>query len=166
MALNRRRRTVSLQVEGLETRELLSAPPLPAIPQHYSYIRIAQLAFDGTPLDSTATQLLQHSVDLVVSGLSELGPIAAIAPSTPQLIYTNTSSLYQDLLTAWMNYAYSNGINPEAAFYHVTQPTAFSGNSPSSQLANAAALVALFVYAGGFIASFWLPEPQHEELPD
>jgi hypothetical protein len=133
MSQNDRRRSVSPQVERLETRELLSAPPLPTIPQHYSYIRIAQLAFDGTPLDSTTTQLLQNSVDLVVSGLTELGPIAAIAPNTPQLIYTNTSSLYLNLLTAWMNYAYSNGVNPEVAFYHVAQPTAFSGNSPSSQ---------------------------------
>ena len=30
----------------------------------------------------------------------------------------------------------------------------------------AAALVALLVYAGGLIASFWLPEPQQEKLPD
>ena len=30
----------------------------------------------------------------------------------------------------------------------------------------AAASVALFVYAGGFIASFWLPEPQQDKLPD
>jgi hypothetical protein len=40
------------------------------------------------------------------------------------------------------------------------------GNSPSHQLANAAALVALFVYAAGFIASFWLPEPKTEKLPE
>jgi len=30
----------------------------------------------------------------------------------------------------------------------------------------AAASVALFAYAGGFIASFWLPEPQQDKLPD
>ena len=34
------------------------------------------------------------------------------------------------------------------------------------QLAHAAALVALFVYACAFILSFWLPEPEGEELPE
>jgi hypothetical protein len=36
----------------------------------------------------------------------------------------------------------------------------------STQLAYAASAVALLVYAGGFCASFWLPEPQQGELPD
>jgi hypothetical protein len=40
------------------------------------------------------------------------------------------------------------------------------GGSPTTQLAYAASSVALLVYAGGFIASFWLPEPQQENLPD
>ena len=34
------------------------------------------------------------------------------------------------------------------------------------QLAYAAASVALLVYAIGFISSFWLPEPQQENLPE
>jgi hypothetical protein len=33
-------------------------------------------------------------------------------------------------------------------------------------LPNAAAAVALFAYLGGFIASFWLPEPKQDKLPD
>ena len=40
------------------------------------------------------------------------------------------------------------------------------GGSPTTQLAYAATSVAFLVYAGGFIASFWLPEPQQENLPD
>jgi MFS family permease len=40
------------------------------------------------------------------------------------------------------------------------------GSSPPAQLANAAAAVALFVYVGGFVASFWLPDPKMEKLPD
>ena len=59
-----------------------------------------------------------------------------MAPNTPQLIYTNTSSLYLDLLTDWLNYADRNGLSRENAFYHVTQPTTFSGGSPSSQPVN------------------------------
>lgn len=40
------------------------------------------------------------------------------------------------------------------------------GSTPAMKLAYAAAAVALFVYAVGFISSFYLPEPQHEELPE
>ena len=40
------------------------------------------------------------------------------------------------------------------------------GSTPAIKLAYAAAAVALLVYAIGFISSFWLPEPQHEELPE
>jgi hypothetical protein len=111
---------------------MLSAS-LPAVPQPYPNISIAELAFDGTPLDSTTTQLLQQSVSFVVTGTGNAGAIAALAPSTPQLIYTNLSSLYQSTLTSWLTYAYKNGMNPEDPFYHVTKPTPFSGNSPSSQ---------------------------------
>ncbi len=47
-----------------------------------------------------------------------------------------------------------------------TQLQAFMpGNSPPTQLAHAAAVVALGVYLAGSILSFVLPEPQHEELP-
>jgi hypothetical protein len=40
------------------------------------------------------------------------------------------------------------------------------GNSGYAHLAYAAAVVAFIVYAIGFIASFWLPEPTQEELPE
>lgn len=40
------------------------------------------------------------------------------------------------------------------------------GSTPSIKLANAAAAVALLVYAVGSLASFWLPEPKEEELPE
>jgi hypothetical protein len=40
------------------------------------------------------------------------------------------------------------------------------GTGPSMKLAYAAAAVALAVYVIGFTASFWLPEPEQEGLPD
>jgi MFS family permease len=40
------------------------------------------------------------------------------------------------------------------------------GATPAIHLAYAAAAVAFLAYAIGFIASFWLPEPQHQELPE
>lgn len=48
-----------------------------------------------------------------------------------------------------------------------TQMTALMpAGPPAHKLAYAAAAVGAFVYVVGFIASFWLPEPQAEELPE
>jgi MFS family permease len=48
-----------------------------------------------------------------------------------------------------------------------TQIAAFMpGGSPATHLAYAAAAVAFLVYAIGLIASFWLPEPEQEKLPE
>lgn len=44
--------------------------------------------------------------------------------------------------------------------------TAIPGTTRPASVAYAAASVALLVYAVGSIASFWLPEPREEELPD
>lgn len=40
------------------------------------------------------------------------------------------------------------------------------GDSPAHHLAYAAGVVALLVYAGNYILSFWLPEPKQEALPE
>jgi nitrate/nitrite transporter NarK len=40
------------------------------------------------------------------------------------------------------------------------------GSTPAAHLAYGAAAVGFLVYAIGFIASFWLPEPAREELPE
>jgi uncharacterized membrane protein len=44
--------------------------------------------------------------------------------------------------------------------------TSMPAGPPARQLAYAAAIVALVVYVGGVLASFSLPEPAHEELPE
>lgn len=44
--------------------------------------------------------------------------------------------------------------------------TFIPGSTPATKVANAAAAVALLVYAVGSLACFWLPEPKEEELPD
>ncbi|HEX5273137.1 MAG TPA: hypothetical protein VFW33_21725 [Gemmataceae bacterium] len=109
----------------------------PAIPQHESWIRIAELAYSGTTLGATEAQLLQNNVDLVVTDAGSLSQqIAALAPSTPQLAYINFTSLYGSLLTDWDAWADAHGVSREAAFLHVTKPTQFSGTSPSSQPVN------------------------------
>lgn len=56
-------------------------------------------------------------------------------------------------------------IGTSAALLTTRFTTAFSG-TPAVKLAYAAGCVALLVYAVGFIASFWLPEPREEKLPD
>jgi hypothetical protein len=40
------------------------------------------------------------------------------------------------------------------------------GATPATKLAYAAAGVALLVYAVGLAASFWLPEPKRDALPE
>jgi hypothetical protein len=110
-----------------------SALPKPIIPQHYPNIRIAELAYSGTPLGSFETGLLQNSVDLVIPDTRYLSQISAIAPNTPQLIYSNASSIAQGMLISWDNYADAQGISRESAFYHAARPIPFTGASPSSQ---------------------------------
>ncbi len=53
------------------------------------------------------------------------------------------------------------------SFAYVTTTLASSlGGAPHVQLAHAAAMVAVVVYLGGVLASFWLPEPKSEALPE
>jgi hypothetical protein len=108
------------------------ALPRPVIPRHYPHIRIAMLAYAGNPMGAFEDRLLRESVDLVVPNVSYLKHIHAVAPKTPQLIYTNTSNLYLDLLTDWLQYADANGLPREAAFYHAAAAKPFRGDSPSS----------------------------------
>jgi hypothetical protein len=78
-------------------------------------------------------KLLRESVDLVVPENRHVEHIHAVAPATPLLLYTNTSSLYLELLTDWLSYADDNGLSREAAFYHAARATPFRGDSPSSR---------------------------------
>jgi predicted MFS family arabinose efflux permease len=53
-----------------------------------------------------------------------------------------------------------------AAMVTVTLANYMPGGNPAAQLAYAAALVGTLTYAVGFAASFALPEPQQQELPE
>ena len=57
-------------------------------------------------------------------------------------------------------------LGTSAALLTTNLANVMPGGAPTTKLAYAAALVAFLVYAGGFMASFWLPEPQQEDLPD
>ena len=57
-------------------------------------------------------------------------------------------------------------IGTSAALVTTTLVAYMPGSSPTEKLAWSAALVGLVVYVVGFTASFFLPEPKHEELPD
>ena len=57
-------------------------------------------------------------------------------------------------------------IGTSAAFVTTSLVSSMPGGSPSVQLAYAAALVGTAVYVIGFAASFFLPEPEREELPE
>jgi MFS family permease len=57
-------------------------------------------------------------------------------------------------------------IGTSAAIVTTTLAGMLPGPTPAHKLAWAAAIVGLLVYVVGFIASFWLPEPKQQELPD
>jgi MFS family permease len=57
-------------------------------------------------------------------------------------------------------------IGTSAAIVTTTLVSSMPGESPAAKLAWSAALVGLVVYAVGFAASFYLPEPKRQELPD
>ncbi|HET6880529.1 MAG TPA: MFS transporter [Pirellulales bacterium] len=56
--------------------------------------------------------------------------------------------------------------NPLATNLAPILAASLAGISKSASIAYAAAAVAALVYGLGSIITFWLPEPQHEELPD
>src|SRR5436309_739174 len=100
-------RSVRLSLEPLDGRELPSAPaPItyqaaaavsaspssPSTVRHYSHIRVAMLAYNGLQLGALEKDLLRNSVDLVVPTPGLLTQIDPVAPTTPQLIYTNVSN--------------------------------------------------------------------------
>ncbi len=144
------RRTIRLSLEPLDGRDLPSAsvPTYSSLAatsaisvsqgttQHYPWIRVAELAYTGTPVGSFEQNLLRNSVDLVVPNSSYLQQFDALAPSTPQMLYTNVSNIYGELLTDWLNYADRHGYNREGAFYHVAKATPFTGDSASSRPVN------------------------------
>jgi hypothetical protein len=107
-----------------------TAPP--AVPQHLSWIRLAELAYYGTPLDANERALLKSAVDLVIPNTAYMSQIASVSPATPQFIYSNVSNIYLGELTDWLQYADANRLNRESAFYHVSQATAYTGASASS----------------------------------
>ncbi len=55
-------------------------------------------------------------------------------------------------------------VGTSAALVTTTLAGSMPGSSPSQQMAYAAAAVGLLVYAVGFTASFWLPEPGREGM--
>jgi MFS family permease len=57
-------------------------------------------------------------------------------------------------------------IGTSAALVTTTLANVMPGATPGQQLARAAAVVAFSVYTIGFAASFFLPEPAREELPE
>ena len=71
----------------------------------------------------------KKSFDLVIPHPSYLPLIDSVAPQTPQLIYTNLSNLYEQLLTDWLTYADQRGLDRELAFYHAGTPTPWTGGA-------------------------------------
>src|SRR5262245_10340582 len=92
------RRNLALLSGALAVSAFLLAGSFPAgdplprskIPRHYEHIRVAMLAYSGTPFTDFENNLLRNSVDLVIPNSAYLERISKVAPQTAQLIYTNT----------------------------------------------------------------------------
>jgi len=117
-------------------------------------------------------------------------PFVFFYPATHSLAMTQIGIFVAGLLTVaqfsfWGNYlprvypTYLRGtgesfaaniggrmIGTAAALLTTQLANSMPGATAFTQLAYAASAVALLVYAGGFIASFWLPEPQQANLPE
>jgi hypothetical protein len=107
-------------------------PALPVVPRNIPWIRLADLAYYGTPFDAATKQQIEKYVDLVIPNAGYLDQIAQLSPDTPQFVYTNVSNLYLGVYTDWLQYADAHHVSREGAFYHATRPQAFSGASASS----------------------------------
>jgi hypothetical protein len=105
---------------------------LPTVARNYSHIRLANLAYWGTPFGSFEQSLIRNSVDLVIPNLAYLDDIEAINNKTPQFVYTNVSNIYLGLINDWNDYADKNRISREDAFYHVNRSTTYNGMSASA----------------------------------
>jgi MFS family permease len=57
-------------------------------------------------------------------------------------------------------------IGTSAALLTTQLANVMTGSTPFTKLAYSASVVALMVYAVGFLSSFWLPEPQQDKLPE
>lgn len=57
-------------------------------------------------------------------------------------------------------------VGTSAALLTTQIAAAMPGSTPGAHLAYAAAAVAFLVYSIGLIASFWLPEPERDQLPE
>jgi sugar phosphate permease len=57
-------------------------------------------------------------------------------------------------------------VGTSAALITTNLVASMPGPTPAIKLAYAAAIVGTAAYAIGFIASFWMPEPKQEELPE
>jgi hypothetical protein len=119
-----------------------------------------------------------------------LMPLLFIYPATSSLSGLKFGVFFAGLLTVaqfsfWGNYlprvypTYLRGtgesfaaniggrmIGTAAALLTTQLATIMPGNTPAVHLAYAAAAVAFLVYAGGFLLSFLLPEPQQQALPE
>ncbi len=107
-------------------------PDRPDGVRKYSHIRLAQLAYSGNPMGAYEQALARNSLDLVVANPRYLSTLEGATADTPKVVYTNVSNLYGPLLTDWLAYADKTGADREAAFFHVSRATAFTGASPSS----------------------------------
>jgi hypothetical protein len=107
------------------------------LPHKHCHVRLAQLAYNGTPQDTDMAGQAANDIDLVVARSAGIRSfIRAASPDTPQLVYSNASNIYGNwegntlanggLLVSWLNYAdawAAAGEDRESGFYHCAMTT-------------------------------------------
>ncbi len=91
------------------------------MPRHYPHIRLANLAYYGTPLGSFEQSLLRNSVDLVIPNLDYLDDIAAVAPEHPAVRLHERLEHLPRPAHRLAGVRRPQPADREAAFYHVNR---------------------------------------------
>jgi hypothetical protein len=107
-----------------------TTPPDP--PHHYPHARFKVNGLGSGVIGPLEEKLLRESLDMVTPNWPIVSAVHAIAPQTPELMYTNVSNIYSELFVDWLNWADAHGVSREDAFYHAGSPSAYSGAGGST----------------------------------
>lgn len=104
----------------------------PTITYSQSHLRLMSLAYSNTPMTEAADTDVASFVDVCVTNPSVLTAIRAENANTHHMLYFNIGNIYLSLIMDWLNYADTNTLDREKAFYHAASAGPVSGNTAST----------------------------------
>lgn len=86
-------------------------------------VKSAQLAYATSCLGSQNDYNVAKYIDVSVVDTSVVSTLLSIKPTGLHMMYyVNISNIYTDTMMDFLNYCYSNNIDPELGFFHAAQP--------------------------------------------